>query len=116
MTQQQNDDKDKNKANSGHYKCITCPVCGSRAIAFVTDYHKCVFAKIFQFISLAITIFCVLGYFTEKAKGNSDIGYLAIAVFSALFALAATLYIFSTESKTHIRAICRDCGNLWYLD
>lgn len=102
--------------SNGHYERITCPICGSRAIAFVTEYHKCIFAKIAQFVFLIITAFCVFGYFTDKLKGNSDSAYIVIAIISAIFTLAFTLYIFYEESKTHVRAICRDCGNLWLLD
>lgn len=46
---------EKMKTNP-QYKAIVCPNCGSKQIEFVTEYHKCIIARILSSLFLFISI------------------------------------------------------------
>lgn len=110
------------------HKPITCPQCGRREIAFVTEYHKCIGLRIARNACLILSIsilyllfspavLCVAG----SAAGSSTNYFRpgAIYVIPILLILAAiitSIFIYIIERKTHIQAICRDCGHLWLVN
>lgn len=98
------------------YMAIICPKCGSKEIAFVTEYHKCLGAR----ISLAITatLFPLLCIFAIVLLGFYEARGI-IALLGFLFGtgiITSIICIIVIESRTHVQAICRNCGNLWLLN
>lgn len=121
MENQENDGLDElvdNKvvSENPNYKPIVCPRCGSRSIAFVTEYHKAIVSKVFLFILVFIMVF---NYGSILIRGitfqNADFS-LVIEILLGIFTLCLAIHIFIVESKTHVQGICRNCGNLWLLD
>lgn len=96
---------------------ITCPNCGSREIAYVTEYHKCVLLKIINSIIVVIAIiqlFKSISSFFENTDDSTLNSFLLIIL--PVIYILIQIIIFFTESRTHVRAICKNCGNLWLLD
>ena len=89
---------------------ISCPYCNKRNIAFITEYHKCVWAKSVQIFCALITILLLFG-----TRNNFDtmigIGILGVSTY-----LGIQCYISYVESKTHIQCICKECGYVWIHD
>ena len=102
-------------------RAVRCPNCGHSHLAFVTEYHKSVFGRLFARIFLAIVIFllfdCGITYLgellTESDPEVQNIG--ALLVFTLLYVCCTIVYN-AIESKTHIQAICKDCGNHWLMN
>ena len=121
-------------------KPITCPRCGSKEIAFVSEYHKAWGLRIIKFILIAIIIgllISMLPNLLEKIstqaesygvidniqsgsgtpsnieKTNPINNKIAFLIISALGLFCVETTIQRTESKTHIQCICKDCGNHW---
>lgn len=100
---------------------LRCPHCCGNNLAFITEYHKSVFGRLFARIFLAIVIFLLfdsgityLGeLLTESDPEFQNIG--ALLVFALLYVCSTIIYSV-TESKTHIQAICKDCGNHWLMN
>lgn len=110
---------DNSKMNTNpNYTPITCPKCGCSEIAFVTEYHKCLAARIiFSLIAILLPAFCCAIFFTEGsifAIARDGISTMII-IFSVIGLLVTKLLIIIIESKTHVQAICRNCGKLWLL-
>lgn len=107
-------------------KPITCPICGSRELAFVTEYHKAIGLKIFLgFLKAALFltwIGVIFSFFENPATGFSKelrlTGNVIVPISIAILLLMAIVkgIIISVESKTHVQSICKNCGNLWLLD
>lgn len=99
--------------NAPHpYQPIVCPICGSVSLAFVTNAHKAIAAKIGALVSLFFFVYFSFIAITNSNQ-NEDFGKAVIAfVVYAVF----QIYIFITESTTHVQAICRDCGHIWLLN
>ena len=101
-------------------KPITCPRCGSRELAFVTEYHKAIGCRIFSMILSGVLIMLLVLLATQSINANpansnaEGLGSL-IAVLAIVLAFVKIIQ-FSTESQTHVQAICKDCGHLWLLD
>lgn len=100
-----------------NYTPITCPNCGSREIAFVTEYHKCIVARIICAILTVLFFIIFFMNLQDVLKGitPSD-GTKVITILSAFLSVCMLIGIFITESKTHVQAICKNCGNLWLLN
>lgn len=100
-----------------NYMPITCPYCGSREIAFVTEYHKCIGARIFFILLTAATIFIAYMNFQDSLRGiTPSEGLIALMFILAVFAIFLLIGVFVAESKTHVQAICKNCGTLWLLN
>lgn len=115
----QNDNEEKDPEQQPEFqsipqhKPIVCPVCGSREIAFITDHHKCVILKaVCQFIIAIILITFALNI---KNALEGKYSFLAILILIPFY-LIFSMIIYSTESTTHAKAICRDCGKIWLID
>ena len=94
---------------------IACPRCGSRELAFVTEYHKSIFLRILERILLVILLFVAISNFhylftTEYERFSDSILFVFIC-----FAISSVIR-FLIESKTHVQVICKDCSNLWLLN
>lgn len=98
---------------------IKCPNCGSVELAFVTEYHRAIGTKIISSILFLIatgTLLSVLISLITKTKTEADGVFIAIIFICYIMALFCRCIAYITESKTHVQAICRDCGNIWLLN
>ena len=99
------------------YKPITCPHCGGKNIALITEYHKCVFPKILATLFLIgafISAWSILlNQFSDSNNDGKNILFLLMSI-AGYFVVQC--YIFYTESKTHVQGICRDCGKIWLIN
>lgn len=121
MENQENDGLDelvdkKIVLENPNYKPIICPRCGSRNIAFVTEYHKAIAAKIILYLLAVVIIFnsvdmIVRGITTENADAS-----LIVEIVLLLIAFGLAIRVIIEESKTHVQGICRNCGVLWLLN
>lgn len=89
---------------------LRCPKCGSAEIEFITEYHRCIIARIISYFLLAAA--CILIYL--GLWKNKDV--LAWVVFCVIFYVLLSIAILFEESKTHAQGICRACGNIWLLN
>ena len=89
---------------------IACPRCQSKNLAYVAEAHKCIGARVFLlFVS---TIFLIVGFFALKdPNGQGPTLFICLIVM-----LSIQLYIFASESRTHVKCVCKDCGNTWVHD
>jgi len=96
---------------------ICCPNCKSKNISFITDYHKCVGLRIVCEILIVLLLF-----FSAKLIINDILKEESAPIFIVGTIVCAILYvgfkisIYLTEQRTHAKAICRDCGNIWLID
>ena len=124
---------------------LRCPHCHLDDLAFVAEYHKAYFLRFIRsVITFFLWLFVILlfasalgelGVFILKlfhglfnslnvplfdSAANAPI--IQSGFFSTLiimfYLVRSTLsgYITYIESKTHVQAICRVCGNLWLLN
>lgn len=101
---------------------LRCPHCCGNNLAFITEYHKSVVGRLFATIFLAVTIFLLIDsatfYLAQviKLKSNAELENVGtIFTCALLYVCTKTMYT-ATESKTHIQAICKDCGNHWLMN
>lgn len=93
-------------------KPIICPDCGSREIAIITDYHKCIALKFLLNLIIAIA-FLILVYDLKKiTAGEVNPGFMVLLLAYSV----VSIIVYIIESKTHAKAICRDCGKIWLID
>ena len=93
---------------------IVCPQCGSKEIAIIGEVHKNIGARVIACIVLLVTLALAFVDLKNTLKGGNS--YLALViVFAALFFLIL-IFIWISESKSHAKAICRDCGHIWLID
>lgn len=85
---------------------IKCPHCKSRDIAFVTEYHKALGARILQMI-LWIVLIPLLFLSIEESDG------IPMLILTAITIALIQIYIISTEASTNVQCICKDCGKKW---
>lgn len=96
---------------------ITCPRCGKREIAFVTEYHQSIACRIVCAILTGIIIGFLFSVFETTSSGfqiNRD--KVAIVVLLLFVLVIIKIVQYFIESQTHVQAICRDCGCLWLLN
>ena len=89
------------------YEPIVCPCCKSKNLAFITEYHKAIGAKVLEAIFLFITIVILI----SSGFDFEEVGPIFVCFIFAT--LITHLYIAMTESKTHVQCICKDCGHTW---
>ena len=85
---------------------IICPICGNEEIAFVSETHKCIGARMFQLVLVLTAI--VITLYLGKLK---YIGGIALAVTIPILIIQG--YIYCIESRSHVQCICKDCGYVW---
>lgn len=106
---------------------IKCTSCHSDHYDFVPEYHKCIWlrviVKILQVIFWGSLIIALLPTIATIFSGKQIDPNLLIQVLltNGIFLGVGVLYavlslvIYITESKTHIVAVCRDCGKVWKI-
>ena len=91
-------------------KPIVCPHCKSKELAFVTEAHKAIVARVFELLCIFFGFVVILGSWNDLEGATFTLLYLSISV------LLLRIYIFYAESKTHVQCICKECGNVWLHD
>lgn len=89
---------------------IVCPHCKSKELAFVSEAHKAIVARIFELIVIFLSAIIIL--YVAKDLDSA----VVLLITFAMLILSLRIYIFYTESKTHVQCICKECGNLWLHD
>ena len=101
---------------------ITCPKCGSRHLAFVTEYHKAIWCRLFAILFKAMIILLLFEsaviYIGEILTLESHPEFKNLPSLVTLGLLYGSFFLFYIliESKTHIQAICKDCGHYWLMN
>lgn len=98
------------------YGQVKCPHCGSTHIEFLTEYHRCIGMRVICIIFAALFVFFIVGYLFSMPTGENREFSIAAMIVSGFFVVAFTIAIWIKESKTHVQAVCRDCGNIWLLN
>lgn len=94
-------------------KPIICPICGNYELSFVTDYHKSIWLKLVNNIILILLFITIIINFSKIISGEIDLTIIILLV--SIYTLL-NIVIYLTESKTHVKAICRQCGHIWLID
>ena len=112
------------------FKPITCPICGRREIAYVSEHHVSFGWRLIEKILKAVLFICIL-YFISDAfdilsyeiqsalssstrKNSPDAkDSLTFVIFTFIFICVAHANRLSVESKTHVQCICKECGHTW---
>ena len=93
---------------------ITCPRCGKRELAFVTEYHQAIGLRILAIVFGALCLFSAIANLSIlTAKNDNNFGGVIIFGIACLVVKAIQ---YAVESKTHVQVICKECGNLWLLN
>lgn len=92
------------------YTPITCPRCGSRELAFITEYHKSIRLRISLLFFIAITLLSIFLAFKYEDR------FLTVCFIGCIFCIVIYGRILYVESKTHTQGICKNCGKIWILD
>lgn len=108
----------KTSARSFGRKPITCSMCGSRDIAYVAEYHRSIFLRFFSLVFLAIAIWLsanaiitLLGNPEADVSMSLGCGGICFIIF-----ICFQIAIFFSEARTHVKCVCKDCGNVWLHD
>lgn len=102
---------------------IVCPECGSRELAYIPEYHKCIGTRILLFLNkivIIVTGFMYLLFIIDDIfslpNTSVDFEWVYALVISAFTYLLFYVHIIETESRTHVKIICKDCGHTWLLE
>lgn len=102
---------------------IICPKCLSNNLFFVTEYHKCVWLRLLinvLFVLLFLSIINDILFIQQNINNinikNTLINISTISLLFLFLILIIKSIINYIESKTHIQAICKDCGHIWFLN
>lgn len=99
------------------YTAVVCPQCGSKNIEFVTEYHKCILARILSALFFVMAIIAAYFEITDLISNFESNGVSTFTLILSVFAYFITqCYIVFVESKTHVQGVCRDCGNIWLIN
>jgi hypothetical protein len=110
-TEQPNSTREAPLPLQAEIRPIVCPHCGSKNLAYVSEYHKSIVGRIFTAIFLFLSI-VLIG--SSMLGNNSNTNSIATAFSAATLLFYVMVLII--ESRTHVKAICKDCGNIWLLD
>lgn len=91
---------------------IICPVCGSVNLSFIAEYHKSIILKAINTLILIIGLIIIIKNITNLSDKTVQ---TALYVLTVIYALIYVV-IFSSESRTHTKGICRDCGFIWIVE
>lgn len=119
-------------------KPIRCKHCGSTYVEFVSEYHRCLGARIlrgiarifmwyhavsaflfWQLLKPANVIGQIFTHLSEKDIENAATNAARSGLYALLIGalvLVLDLIILLKESKTHVKLICRDCGEIYRID
>jgi hypothetical protein len=98
------------------FKPIRCPVCGNVELSFVTEYHKGIGKRITCVILTAAIILLMLLNISNISANSANSFFTMTIIFLTVSDIACYIAIIIDESKTHIQAICKNCGHLWLLN
>ena len=98
---------------------LKCPKCGSGSdeIVFQESRRKPRLA-LWRLAAFCGLFLAVILFVTGLVKGESGFVIAAAIVFLAVFILSV-VFRFRKDflnSKTHTKAICKHCGNTWFID
>ena len=101
-------------------KPLVCPICGNTELFFVTEYHKCIKARLLSYLLFFASFLGFLIYLVsslEDAINNvENHTSLLIPIVCLFLFISIKSYILYYESKTHIKAICSKCSRFWNVD
>lgn len=99
----------------GHPIC--CPNCMSKNISFVAEYHKYLGLRIACYILFGILAALIYGHIWDFVKNQkSDPLHITASICCTILIIIFEIIIAAGEQRTHIKAICRDCGKIWLID
>ena len=90
---------------------LRCPHCHFDDLAFVTEYHRARLLRFLEIVFLFISV-AVLTVNIVDIKAS----YLEVLPVPAILWLFFYIIRCNVESKTHVQAICRVCGEIWLLN
>lgn len=98
---------------------VICPYCGKSELAFITENHKCLILRILFYIGLLLTVGFAIRFFDitfwEQEQDYHDIFFILLIISMELTILCRAI-ISIKEKKIHTKAICKECGHIWYVD
>lgn len=107
------------------YQPITCPRCGSKELAFVTEYHKSILWRAISILCTVPFLIClgaiamVIDQYGLSGINNSseviEPILIVIVIFLAIRCICKVVLLF-VETRTHVQAVCKNCGNLFLLN
>ncbi|MBQ8291882.1 MAG: hypothetical protein IJX88_05205 [Clostridia bacterium] len=124
---------------------LRCPYCKCDDLAFTTEYHKALWLRSIKSVIttlyvlfIIVLIASIMGDFgtsvlkmltgifkivgvqlldsTNKLPDSHTKVFFILAIIFYVIRSVLDGYITAVESKTHVQAICRVCGNLWLLN
>ena len=110
--------EDQNPAYRPAKKPITCSKCGSTNLAYVSEAHRAIWWRFFAIIALALAASNIIGSIismmdnpNEDARAAFFVGLIFLIVY-----ICMQLKIFFDEARSHVKCVCKDCGNVWLHD
>ena len=97
---------------------IRCESCTSTNLSFVSESHKCVIGRFIFAVIVAVVLYFAVTDLQNIFSPSGDDEAIPFATYALCATLLVVLHLVINyiESKTHIKAICRDCGRTWLLD
>ncbi len=106
----------KNNANEPNkIKPIICPICGNTELSFVTEKNKNILIISLKTISIIVLFITCLVNFNQIINNNINSGTI-IAITLSLFLFLICAIISTFFEHNNIKAICKNCGNIWLID
>ena len=109
------DKKPQRKVDPKRYNPIHCHLCGSENIEFVAEYHKAVFLRILASVSILLAVIFSIDIISDIFHLKEHLNTAPIIISLVAYVILKSI-IYFVENRTHIKAICRDCGNIWVLE
>ena len=111
------------------HRLMCCPHCGNPEPVYITEYHKEIFLRMFCSLLNVIMWFLFLLFIGNTIESFDEIFNVISLIFNGkmpselnlllvlwLLKIFFKCIIMYRESKTHVQAICRTCGNIWLLN
>ena len=96
---------------------MICPICGYSDLSFVSEYHKNIKMRIFNYIVIFVLAFLSLGFLAcviESKKISGELKSFFFCFLSLFFVLKVRILF--DESRTHVLAVCKNCGTIWNIN
>lgn len=105
------------KRSEESLKALVCPHCQGIDLSFVTEYHKSYITRILRALFKFLLFLCILNCAVTLVSMELPNDASLVAIILLQLAISITNGIEEyIESKTHVQAICKDCGHLWLLN
>ena len=110
--------KEMEEKNDGKIYPIICPRCGSKEFVLSNEKNHdaisvCKLLALFIGMPIFILVYNMVCDNIEGVQTNNKGAWLIILL--VIFGFIKTLQ-YTLESKTHIHAICKNCGKSWNVD